>query len=55
MIDPAIIGDRLRRLDEYLMTLRRLARLPREQLIQDRVPLGSAERYLQVARDKGLA
>jgi uncharacterized protein YutE (UPF0331/DUF86 family) len=31
------------------VTLRHLARLPREQLINDPVPLGSAERYLQVA------
>jgi hypothetical protein len=34
-VDPSVIGDRLRRLDEYLTTLRHLARLPREQLIDD--------------------
>ena len=48
-VDPSVIGDRLRRLDEYLVTLRHLARLSREELTQDPVPLGSTERYLQVA------
>lgn len=45
-VDPSVIGDRLRRLDEYLVTLRHLARLSREELTQDPVPLGSTERYL---------
>jgi uncharacterized protein YutE (UPF0331/DUF86 family) len=48
-VDPTVIGDRLRRLDEYLVTLRHLAGLPREKLTRDPVFLGSAERYLQVA------
>ena len=48
-IDPSLIGDRLQRLDEYVTTLRRLAGMPRETLTGDRVPLGSAERYLEVA------
>lgn len=48
-VDPSVIGDRLRRLDEYLATLRHLARLSREELTQDPVLLGSTERYLQVA------
>jgi len=44
-VDPSLIGDRLRRLDEYLATLRRLAHLSRQELTGDPVPLGSAERY----------
>ena len=48
-VDPALIGDRFRRLDTYLSTLRRLAQIPREELIEDLVPLGSAERYLEVS------
>ena len=48
-IDPQVISDRLRRLDQYLVALRRLAQLPQDQLIKDPVPLGSAQRYLQVS------
>jgi len=47
--DPTIIKDRLIRLEEYLVTLRQLANLSREELINDPVPLGSAERYLHVS------
>lgn len=48
-IDPSLIGDRLKRLDEYVATLRRLAGMPRTTLTEDRVPLGSAERHFEVA------
>jgi len=48
-VDPSLIADRLQRLDGYLATLRRLARLPCERLARDPVSLGSAERYLQIA------
>ena len=47
--DPSIIKDRLNRLEEYLVTLRQLANLSRDELINDPVPLGSAERYLHVS------
>jgi len=48
-VDSTLLQDRLARLDEYLATLRRLAALPREELLKDPIPLGSAERHLQVA------
>ena len=47
--DPSVIRDRLHRLDECLAILKSLAAKPLDELVQDRILLGSAERYLHVA------
>jgi uncharacterized protein YutE (UPF0331/DUF86 family) len=49
VVDPAKVEGRVRLLDGYLQVLRRLAKLPRQELIGDPIPLGSAKYYLQVA------
>jgi len=49
MIEPEKIEGIFRRLDVYLDQLHRLARLPREGLVNDLMKLGAAKYYLQVA------
>jgi len=48
-VDVRLTQDRLKRLDQYLTTLRKLAQVPRSTLIEDAILRGSAERYLQLA------
>ncbi len=48
-LDVAWFSAALQRLDRNLAVLRQLAKLSRSDLLGDPVPLGSAERYLQVS------
>lgn len=49
MVEPETIEGIFRNLDGYLVHLRQLAALPREQLVDDPIKLGAAKYYLQVA------
>lgn len=49
LIDPSVVRRRLRKLDELLQRLRRLAETPRAEFLADPVRQAAAERLLQVA------
>lgn len=49
MVNPSRVEEKLRRLEEYVSVLRELRAIPPAELLADRIRLGSAKYYLQVA------
>jgi len=49
VVNPSRVEEKLRRLEEYVSVLHELRAIPRAELLADRIRLGSAKYYLQVA------
>lgn len=49
MVNPSRVEEKLRRLEEYVSVLREIRAIPRAELLADRIRMGSAKYYLQVA------
>lgn len=49
MVNPSRVEEKLRRLEEYVSVLREIREIPPAELLADRIRMGSAKYYLQVA------
>ena len=49
MVNPSRVEEKLRRLREYLGVLRELRLVPPDELVADKIRLGSVKYYLQVS------